>query len=91
MSDPLKYEILPEHLRGGFQRYVEHGIRPGHFLCAIIENDLVEAYSRGDETSLRAMPQIMYFVITELPRKSYGSPEHVAAWIKAGFTASGGR
>ena len=85
MSEPLKYEILPEHLRAGMKRYVEHGIRPGSFLCAIIENDLVQAYSRGDETSLRSMPQIMYFVMTELPSKAFGSPDRVNDWIAATF------
>lgn len=38
---------IPTHLRAGLLRYVEDGIQPGRFLCAIIDNDFGEAIARA--------------------------------------------
>ena len=36
----FRHQTIPEHMRGGIERYVNHGIPPGSFLTAIICNDL---------------------------------------------------
>lgn len=82
----LNYKQLPEGLRGGMQRYIEERIRPGHFLTAILENDLVEAFARVDKTNRDDMHRIVGFLYNELPMRSYdgspwGSPEAVHDWL----------
>lgn len=81
MNKP-NYDRLPDHIRGGMQRYVEHGIEPGGFLTAVLENDLLGAFARADATCLIRMTDIVKFVNNELPGVSYGSPEAVNNWIE---------
>jgi len=79
--DVIDYSLLPEHLRDGMRRYVEHGIRPGHFLTAVLENDLLEAFNRADETSAYALKNIAEFLQCQLPMECYGSFEAVNRWV----------
>jgi hypothetical protein len=58
-------------------RYWHHGIPQGHFLTAVLENDLFEAIARADETSLTNLPQIVRYIYSNLPMSIYGSPEKV--------------
>ncbi len=81
----LNYNRLPEALRGGMRRYVEDGIRPGHFLTAVLENDLVNAFSCADESNTARMKEIVSFLYNELPMRSYGvwgSPEAVSKYMR---------
>ena len=34
---------IPDRMMDGIRRYIEQGIHPGHFLTAVIMNDLAEA------------------------------------------------
>ena len=79
----IDYSGLPEHMRGGMKRYLEHGIMPGDFLTAVLRNDLMEAMGRADETNLYALPSYGRFLYYYAPRGSYGSPENVKAWVEA--------
>jgi len=79
-ATPLRYELLPEHLRAGMRLYFEDGIRPGDFLLAMLENRRQDAYSRADIESLRAIGRIDMF-LAKAPPEAWGPPEKVAAWI----------
>ncbi|MBB6228318.1 flagellar motor switch protein FliG [Polymorphobacter multimanifer] len=46
---------IPERLRGGLVRYIVKGIPTGHFLQAVISNDLREACARADEQQAAAI------------------------------------
>ena len=74
------YDKLPEHLQGGMKRYVEKGIGAGHFLTAVLSNDLVGAVSRGDPASLEALPDIVRWLYWEIPSNAWGSSEAVKNW-----------
>lgn len=74
---------VPEGLIGGLVRYIIHGIQPGQFLTAVLSNDLMEAFGRADLESREAMFQIVLFLYNDAPGASFGSPERMAAWIKA--------
>lgn len=85
----LDYSSLPDYMRGGVQRYIENGIEPGHFLVAVLSNDLVESLSRADETNRERLFDYASFLYNELPgRRSkpacWGSREAVLNWIKVG-------
>ncbi len=67
------------------RRYVEDGIRPGSFLQAVLENDLVGAFSSADEGNTARMKEIASFLYNEMPMRSYGvwgSPEAVSKYIR---------
>lgn len=70
---------LPEHLRGGMQRYLEHGIEPGRFLCACIENNLQEAVSRCTE-HLETLRFVTLYLYNFAPSDAWGSKEKRIAW-----------
>lgn len=78
----IDYNRLPEHIRGGVQRYIEHGVPPGSFLRAVISNDLWESFGQADETNRERMFDIVCFFYTEAPSACWGSPQHMEAWLK---------
>jgi len=53
------YAAIPEHLKAGMLRYVEHRIQPGGFLTAVLNNNLGLAVSRADAQSITFIPAIV--------------------------------
>lgn len=78
----INYELLPEHMREGMRRYIEHGILPGSFLRAVLTNDLMEACGQADDINLARLADYARFLYNYAPRGAYGSKENVAEWIK---------
>jgi hypothetical protein len=76
------YSELPESLRDGMQRYFRDGTRPGHFLTAVLENDLFGAVMRSDPNNLNEIPAIVKWLYNEVPLEAYGSTLRVNAWIE---------
>ena len=80
-GSPVKYELLPEHLRGGVERWIEHGVRPGGFLCAVLDDSLLGALGHADDTmtigDLRGIARWFY---NHAPQGCFGSPEQTKAW-----------
>lgn len=82
-AEPLEQlEMVPEHLRGGVERYVREGIQPGHFLCAVIDNDLFEAVRRGGPESLAGLKSLVSWFDMFAPAPCYGSLEKRLDWQK---------
>lgn len=78
----VDYSTLPNpDLIGGMQLYIEEGILPGHFLSAVLRNDLFEAVGRADSYNLSLIPNIVKWIWNEAPSQCWGSPEKVRAWI----------
>lgn len=81
----VNYDKVPvPHMAPAIRRYVERGIAPGHFLIALLSNDLMGAIGRADEDNQDAIVAWARFVYCELPNGCHGSPEHVSDWIKGG-------
>ena len=80
----INYSRLPEHIRGGAQRYIENGIRPGDFQQAVISNKLKESFFSADEINQERMLDIILFWYNEAPGPCWGSPEKMETWIEAG-------
>ena len=76
----FEYEKLPFSLRDGMKRYLEHGIIPGHFLTAVLENNLFDAVMRADSTNLSLIPDIIKWIHWEIPAEACGSKAIVKAW-----------
>jgi len=71
---------LPGTLQGGILRYLDAGIPPGHFLTAVITNNLFDAISHADNTSLEALPDIVKFFYNHTPSSCWGSEEKMLKW-----------
>lgn len=74
---------IPERMMDGIERYIEHGIGPGHFLTAVIQNDLTEAVNRADEENMRNLPAYVAYFWNNAPADCWGTPEKMKAWMEA--------
>ncbi len=70
---PLIWERLVE--------YGKHGTPVGHFLAAVLGDELFSAAGRADDTNRRCLREIALFVYNELPAPCWGSPEKVRAGL----------
>lgn len=77
-----QYPRVPERTRETLRLYVEHGCEPGGFVCAVLENNLVEAVGRADFENLHAIADIAKLVYNELPGEAWGNRNKVNAWMK---------
>jgi hypothetical protein len=78
------FVTLPEDAHESLVLYIELGVRPGHFLGAILINDLVGAVGRADETNAPLLAYYVAWLYAAAPSKSWGSPANVSAWREAG-------
>ena len=76
------YNILPEHMRDGMRLYIEQGIEGGSFMMAVLENNLVRAFSCADSINSARMRDFAAFLYMEAPSQCWGSREKVVAWIE---------
>ena len=74
--------MIPEHLKGALDRYVNHRIRPGGFLEAVLSNDLFEAMARADVVSRECLFDICKYIYNELPGDCWGSRGRVERWLR---------
>lgn len=69
---------------GGLVRYVEHGILPGSFLTAVLEDKLVESAMCADDNNLPRLHMWADIMYNAVPRAARGSHGVVAEWSKGG-------
>ena len=74
------YAIRPD-MMGAIRRYIDHGIPPGSFLTAVIENNLSEAVGRADNENLENLPAFLAYFYNEAPSPCWGSPAKRQAWV----------
>jgi hypothetical protein len=72
---------IPPYMHDGLLDYLIRRRPPGHFLTAVLSNDLTDAVGRGDNTNLQALPQYVRFLYSSAPSNAWGSPAKVAAWL----------
>ena len=75
---------IPERMMGGIRRYIEHGIKPGDFLCAVIDNDLALACGRADNENQKNIPAYPAYFYNEAPRACYGDSIKRIEWQLSG-------
>lgn len=83
MTENDSYNI-PADLREAIDRYVDKGIPPGHFLQAVLSNDLVEACKRADAQNKNILFEIVAYLYNYVPANCWGSEARYRAWL-AGF------
>ena len=67
----LNYSVLPDNLQDGMKRYIEHGIKPGSFLTACLENDFVYAVGKASDQTWEYLYDVAMFLYNELPGRGY--------------------
>jgi len=72
---------VPEHLQDGLNLYLHDHLHVGHFLTAVLSNDLTEAVARGDDRSLAGLQAVVRYLYNYAPREAWGSKERVNAWL----------
>ena len=82
-NEPYRFRhyIIRHDMMGAIRRYIEHGIPPGSFLTAVIENNLSEAVGRADDENCENLPAFVAYFYNEAPSPCWGSPEKRRAWI----------
>ena len=80
----VDYSKLPSHMQDAAKRYIEKGIRPGHFLTAVICNDLFGAVAHADDTNVKALKTWVQFWYNEAPGSCWKSKDIMTAWVKQG-------
>ena len=71
---------IPEYMQGGIIRYYEHGIQPGSFLTAVINNDLREAVGRADDTNVHCLHKYIMWFYNQAPMGSWGFEGATEKW-----------
>jgi hypothetical protein len=61
--------------------FVEHGLRPGDFLMAVLSNDLMEAIYRADAQNQEDLIEICRYVYNEIPGNCWGNRTRVLDWM----------
>lgn len=73
--------MIPERTLQTIKEYIEHGYEPGHFVRAILENDLKMAFASADAHNTHAMKSIVMYCYNMIPERCWGSREIVDNWI----------
>jgi hypothetical protein len=71
---------LPAYMWGALERYLVHGIMPGGFLTAVLENDLVNSLGKADRVNQCMLKEWVGFVYMYVPAQAWGSKECVEEW-----------
>jgi hypothetical protein len=83
MKDAYDNELwnkLPHHTAEALRFYIETGRPVGHFLTAVLSNDLYMAVNRADEENQKAIVDYIKWLVNYAPAECWGSPDHVKSW-----------
>ncbi len=75
-----EYDIIPGLTLDSLERWEQHGIYPGGFLCAVLENDLQGAFAKADNGNLNALHEIVKYVYNCMDSRCWGSRDKMTAW-----------
>ena len=76
-----EYGMIPAACRRAIIEWVINAELPGHFLQAILSNDLVEAAGRADHENVQILHVYASLLYNCLPKPSWGSHEAMMKWI----------
>jgi hypothetical protein len=75
---------IPEHMHGAVLRYILDGLDPGHFLSAVIKNNLFESFMFADHKNIKMIRQYVELFYNYAPSDCWKSEEAKQNWIKKG-------
>jgi hypothetical protein len=68
-------------MKGGVSRYILNGVRPGHFLTALLSNDLRGTFERADDENQRHVLDYIKLLYNFAPQQAWGSKAKVDDWV----------
>lgn len=71
---------IPRYMHEGMINWVLRGIQPGHFLSAVISNDLRSAVGEADDTNIGLIPNYIQWFYNYAPFYCWGSPAALESW-----------
>lgn len=81
-EDPGAYHLIQNGILEAINRYALLHERKGHFLMAVLRNDLREALARADGENYPVLIQIVSYCHNEIPGICWGSKAEVTAWLE---------
>lgn len=84
---PIPYHNAPGGLGLVWQRYVEHGIMPGHFCSCILKNDLIGAVRHADIVQRDLIHATVLWLWNAIPMEAWGTFESYCIWAGKGGMA----
>jgi len=72
---------IPRYMMDSILRYVDDGVMPGSFLCAVLSNDLSGAVAYADDNNMRNLPAYVRFLYNHCPCGCWGSRDIVTNWV----------
>lgn len=81
LKQRLEASHVPESLQEGLLEYIAARRPCGHFLTAVLSNDLAEACKRADDVNRTRLYDLIFFLYNYAPGACWGSPTHVALWL----------
>lgn len=74
---------IPEYMHGGIVCFYENGLPPGHFLSAIIDNDLKEVFNTADDTNAACVKAYVMWFYNCAPSGTWGHAGATEEWLTA--------
>ena len=74
---------IPERMQGCIIRYYENKIPPGHFLTAVINNDLRDAVERADNQNINLLKAYVMWFYNWAPSESWGYEGAANRWLES--------
>lgn len=76
--------MIPERIEKAILNHVFHGAMCGHFVTAVLENDLKEAVGMADSECITKLRDIVGFCYNRIPSTCWGDKKTVKEWRDQG-------
>ena len=77
-------DLVPPRMRDAVCMWLLHGTPPGHFLAAVVCNDLCEAVGRAGEINRAHLRDWVSFFYNYTPGECWGSSAKAVKWKERG-------
>lgn len=78
MNNPETF--VPHHMREGFLLWIDHGISPGSFGRAVLNNDLAGSFGKADHINKDHIGTTVAWLYNFAPSSCWGSKEKTEVW-----------
>ncbi len=79
-----EYDNIPDAILLAINNHVLIGQHCGHFVTAVLSNDLIEAVNRADDECQKCLRSIVRYLYNRCPSGCWGSKKKMEEWRKNG-------
>ena len=80
---------IQDHTKATLWNYLNHGLEPGSFMMAVLENDLLRVFGYADDESIRSLKPIVQLLYSRVPSGCYGSKTAIRDHMRAARANAG--